>query len=191
MVLHHGFLSSPSGCLLSHITMRWQCGHRLCLLHLAWWMPCLPCCVLVQPPLRWVVGQDIADQFCNNYYSILRPKIIIFCAWHPLVSKTKFTEMEKYLSIRYDNSEGLTGESDLSGSSSRSVIDEEAAPGLCFHWSSQGGQDASFTGVTVHQHQVFWKLIHLLALAGDGSSKEGWYKLKFKQLKCDFGSLSS
>lgn len=135
---------------------------------------------------------DIADQFCNDYCSILRLKIIIiFCAWHPLVSKTKFTEMKKNLIFRYDNSEGLTGELTLSGSPSRSVVEEEAAPGLRLHCSSQGGQDASFAGVTVDHHQVFRKLIHLLALAANRPSQEGWYKLKFKQLKCDFGSLSS
>ena len=104
-VLHHRFLSSPSGCLLSFITMQWQCGHKLCLLLPARWTSFPPCCVVVQPPLLWVLGQDIADQFCSNYCSLLSLKII-FSALHPLVLNPRFTELKKYFRFRY-NSEWL------------------------------------------------------------------------------------
>lgn len=95
-VLHHGFLPSPSGCLLPFITVPWRRGHRLCLLLPAWWTPRPPCCVVVQPPLQWVVGQDIADQFHSNYCSLFSLKIIIiFSAWGPVVSNPKFMEVKK------------------------------------------------------------------------------------------------
>lgn len=68
---------------------------------------------------------------------------------------------------------------------------EKQRPGHSFHHSLEGGQDASFVRVTVCHHQAFWKLINLSALTVNRPSKEGWYRLKFKQLKCGFGSLHS